>query len=119
MSERFESQPGDPSNLAVEIDAQIARGLYSNVVLVSRSTTELTLDFAYAQPHARVVVQARIILAPANARELIHRRKQLDGHHALSVRIGRAVWPRSTAADLVLAGQVAPERATTCCGYSR
>ena len=72
MTERFESPPGDPPNLAVEIDAQVARGLYSNVVLISRSTTELTLDFAYAQPHARVVVQARIILAPANARELIN-----------------------------------------------
>jgi hypothetical protein len=72
MTERFESPPEDLPNLAVEIDAQVARGLYSNVVLVSRSTTELTLDFAYAQPHARVVVQARIILAPDNARELIN-----------------------------------------------
>jgi hypothetical protein len=72
MTERFEPPAADPPNLAVEIDAQIARGLYSNVVLVSRSTTELTLDFAYAQPHARVVVQARIVLAPDNARELIH-----------------------------------------------
>ncbi|HEX4418011.1 MAG TPA: DUF3467 domain-containing protein [Kofleriaceae bacterium] len=57
-------------NLAIEIDAQIARGLYSNVMLVARTPTELTLDFAYAMPHDRVVVQARIILVPHTAREL-------------------------------------------------
>lgn len=70
MIERGEPPAGEP-NLAIEIDAQIARGLYSNVVLVSRSATELTLDFAYAKPHDRVVVQARIILTPHNARELV------------------------------------------------
>lgn len=71
MTEPLETPAGEPHDLEVEIDAQIARGLYSNVVLVSRSRTEVTLDFAYAQPDNRVVVQARIILAPDNARELI------------------------------------------------
>jgi hypothetical protein len=71
VTERREPPAGEQPNLAIEIDAQIARGLYSNVVLVSRSTTELTLDFAYAKPHDRVVVQARIILTPHNARELV------------------------------------------------
>jgi hypothetical protein len=72
MTEQREPPVGEPRNLALEIDAQIARGLYSNVVLVSRSATELTLDFAYAKPHDRVVVQARIILTPHNARELVN-----------------------------------------------
>lgn len=72
MTEQREPPVGEPRNLAIEIDAQIARGLYSNVVLVSRSATELTLDFAYAKPHDRVVVQARIILTPHNARELVN-----------------------------------------------
>lgn len=71
MTEQREP-PAEPPDLAIEIDAQIARGLYSNVVLVSRSATELTLDFAYAKPHDRVVVQARIILTPHNARELVN-----------------------------------------------
>jgi len=51
---------------------QAARCLDSNVVLISRSATELTLDFAYARPHDRVVVQARIIMTPHNARELVN-----------------------------------------------
>jgi hypothetical protein len=71
MTEQREP-PIEQPNLAIEIDAQIARGLYSNVVLVSRSATELTLDFAYARPHDRVVVQARIIMTPHNARELVN-----------------------------------------------
>jgi hypothetical protein len=87
VTERFESPPVDPPNLAIEIDAQIARGLYSNAVLVSRSPTEFTLDFAYAQPHARVVVQARIIMAPGGARELVHLLSaQLDALDALDDR---------------------------------
>jgi hypothetical protein len=61
----------EPASLAIEIDAQIARGLYSNVMLVARSTTELTIDFAYARPHDRAVVQARIILTAHTARELV------------------------------------------------
>ncbi|HEX3476133.1 MAG TPA: DUF3467 domain-containing protein [Kofleriaceae bacterium] len=72
MTEQRKPPAGEQPNLAIEIDAQIARGLYSNVVLVSRSATELTLDFAYAKPHDRVVVQARIILTPHNARELVN-----------------------------------------------
>jgi uncharacterized protein (DUF1778 family) len=71
VTERPEPRADEQPNLAIEIDAQIARGLYSNVVLVSRSASELTLDFAYAKPHDRVVVQARIILTPHNARELV------------------------------------------------
>lgn len=70
MTEQREPPADEQPNLAIEIDAQIARGLYSNVVLVSRSATELTL--AYAKPHDRVVVQARIILTPHNARELVN-----------------------------------------------
>jgi len=58
-------------DVTVEIDSAIARGLYSNLVLVNRSRTELTIDFAYMQPDDRAVVQARIILAPSNARELV------------------------------------------------
>jgi hypothetical protein len=58
-------------DITIEIDPAIARGAYSNLVLVNRSRTELTIDFAYLQPGDRAVVQARIILAPANARELV------------------------------------------------
>jgi uncharacterized protein DUF3467 len=72
VTEQRDPPASEHPDLAIEIDAQIARGLYSNVVLVSRSATELTLDFAYAKPHDRVVVQARIILTPHNARELVN-----------------------------------------------
>jgi hypothetical protein len=66
------AQPADADrDITVEIDPAIARGAYSNLVLVNRSRTELTIDFAYMQPDDRAVVQARIILAPANARELV------------------------------------------------
>ena len=70
-------------DVTVEIDAAIARGAYSNLVLVNRSRTEITIDFAYMQPDDRAIVQARIILAPSNARELVELlTRQLDADDA-------------------------------------
>jgi hypothetical protein len=70
-------------DVTVEIEASIARGVYSNLVLVNRTRSELTIDFAYMQPDDRAVVQARIILAPSNARELIELlTRQLDAQDA-------------------------------------
>jgi hypothetical protein len=76
------AQPADADrDITIEIDPAIARGAYSNLMLVNRSRTELTIDFAYMQPDGRAVVQARIILAPANARELVELlTKQLAAH---------------------------------------
>ena len=51
-------------------------GLTAGMGYEFRATRHLTLgpqvDFAYAKPHDRVVVQARIILTPHNARELVN-----------------------------------------------
>lgn len=71
MTEPVAPPAGADRDITIEIDPAIARGAYSNLVLVNRSRTELTIDFAYMQPDDRAVVQARIILAPANARELV------------------------------------------------
>ena len=57
--------------LEVLLDPAIARGSYANLVFVSRSRTEITLDFAYVQPEDRAVVQARVILALPSAHELV------------------------------------------------
>jgi hypothetical protein len=66
------AQPADAEReITIEIDSAIARGAYSNLVLVNRSRTELTIDFAFVQPENRAFVHARIILAPASARELV------------------------------------------------
>jgi hypothetical protein len=71
MTESPARPTGEEREITVELDPSIARGAYSNLVLVDRSRTELTIDFVYLQPGDRAVVQARIILAPASARELI------------------------------------------------
>ena len=65
------TEDADRPDLEIEIDPDIARGLYANLVLVNRTRTELTLDFAYVQPDDRATVQARVVLAPDNARELV------------------------------------------------
>jgi Protein of unknown function (DUF3467) len=55
----------------VEIDAATARGAYANVVMVNHTRTELTVDFAYLQPDGHALVQARVVLARATARDLV------------------------------------------------
>lgn len=80
MTELIAATAEGDRDLAVEIDSAIARGQYSNLVLVNRTRSELTIDFAYMQPGDRAVVQARIILTPSNARELVDLlTRQLEG----------------------------------------
>ena len=83
MTEPLVASTDADRDVTVEIDSAIARGAYSNLVLVNRSRTEITIDFAYMQPDDRAIVQARIILAPSNARELVALlTRQLDADDA-------------------------------------
>ena len=63
--------PGDgAAEIEVEIHPAVARGLYSNMVVVSHTQDEFTLDFVYVQPQGTGTVQARLIVTPDRARQL-------------------------------------------------
>jgi hypothetical protein len=57
-------------DLELEMDASIARGVYSNVILVSHSREEFTLEFAYMQPSNRALVHTRVIVPAGHVHEL-------------------------------------------------
>jgi hypothetical protein len=61
---------GTPVDLELEIDPAVAHGVYSNVLLISHSRDEFTLEFGYMQPNHKVLLQARVILPISQAREL-------------------------------------------------
>jgi hypothetical protein len=61
---------GPPVDLELEIAPTIAHGLYSNLVLISHSRDEFTLELAYMQPSNKALLQARVILPIAQVREL-------------------------------------------------
>lgn len=68
-----EQAPHDPNALTiqVEIEDQVAQGVYSNLFLVGFTSEDVTLDFAYLQhasPKARI--RSRLVLSPRNAKRL-------------------------------------------------
>lgn len=64
----------------VQIDDELAQGLYSNLVLINHAETEFTLDFAFLPPGGpRAKVRSRIISSPRHTKRLlIALRKNLE-----------------------------------------
>ena len=58
--------------LQVEIDEIIARGLYTNLALITHSETEFLLDFLFLQPQTpKTKVLTRLITSPVHAKRLL------------------------------------------------
>lgn len=65
--EKPQNQP-----IQVELDPAQAEGLYSNLVLIAHSASEVILDFARALPGLpKAKVYARVILTPQHAKSLL------------------------------------------------
>ena len=58
--------------LDVELDEQVAQGHYSNLAIISHSTSEFIVDFATVLPGVQKArVKSRIILTPEHAKRLL------------------------------------------------
>jgi hypothetical protein len=58
--------------IQLQLDEQIAQGLYSNLVLINHTENEFLLDFAFLQPaNARAKVCARVISSPKHTKRLL------------------------------------------------
>lgn len=58
--------------LQVEIDETVARGIYTNLALITHSETELILDFLFLQPQTpKAKVLARLVTSPVHAKRLL------------------------------------------------
>ncbi len=59
-------------NLDVELEEAVAQGNYSNLVIISHSTSEFILDFATVLPGVQKArVKSRLILTPEHAKRLL------------------------------------------------
>ena len=64
----------DPKQQGIdlELDAEVAQGHYSNLAIISHSTSEFILDFATMLPgFPKPKVKSRIILTPEHAKRLL------------------------------------------------
>lgn len=64
--------PPAPQQVSLELGDKEAEGIYSNLCLISHSSSEVILDFARALPGlAKGKVYARIIMTPQHAKSLL------------------------------------------------
>lgn len=72
-------EPPHPK-LQVQIDDDVAQGMYSNLVLINHTENEFVLDFAFLQPaNGRAKVRARVISSPRHTKRLLQAlQKNLD-----------------------------------------
>jgi hypothetical protein len=58
--------------LQIEIDENVARGVYTNLALITHSETELLIDFLFLQPQTpKTKVLARLITSPVHAKRFL------------------------------------------------
>ncbi|MBI3072250.1 MAG: DUF3467 domain-containing protein [Deltaproteobacteria bacterium] len=62
----------DTSKLHIQIDDDVANGVYSNLAMVNHTETEFTFDFIYVQPQQpRAKVRARIITNAKHTKRIL------------------------------------------------
>lgn len=60
------------NELKIELSPEVAHGHYSNLAVISHSPNEFFLDYIAVVPNMpQAKVQARIIMAPENAKNLL------------------------------------------------
>lgn len=72
--EEKQRPPATPHNhpMQIEVGEKEAEGIYSNLCLISHSSSEVILDFARALPGVtKSRVYARIIMTPQHAKSLL------------------------------------------------
>lgn len=65
-------KPTDQNQLNIELSADVAQGIYSNLVIISHASSEFILDFIQHLPGMpKASVKSRIILTPEHAKRLL------------------------------------------------
>ncbi|NDV46390.1 DUF3467 domain-containing protein [Paludibacter sp. 221] len=60
------------NQLNIELSAEVAEGTYSNLAIISHSTSEFVVDFVRIMPGtSKANVKSRIILTPEHAKRLL------------------------------------------------
>ena len=61
-----------PNQINIELDENIAQGIYSNMAIINHSQSEFVLDFVSVMPGVpKSKVKSRIVLTPQHAKRLL------------------------------------------------
>lgn len=70
--EKRGSVPPPHVQIQIELDADVAQGVYANMAMVNHTENEFTFDFIYVQPQApKAKVRARVISSPRHTKRLL------------------------------------------------
>jgi hypothetical protein len=70
MSNNKDQKEGQP--LDIELNEEVAEGIYSNFAIITHSQTEFIVDFVRMMPGVpKGKVKSRIVLAPQHAKRLL------------------------------------------------
>lgn len=59
--------------LNIELSEEVAQGIYSNLAIITHSSTEFVLDYIRVMPGLpKATVKSRIILTPEHAKRFLH-----------------------------------------------
>ncbi len=62
----------NPNQLNIELSDEVAQGIYSNLAIITHSSTEFIIDFIRVMPGVpKAGVKSRIILTPEHAKRLL------------------------------------------------
>lgn len=68
----MENNNETPQPISIELTENIAEGTYSNLAVITHSTSEFVLDFIRVMPNVpKAKVQSRIIMTPQHAKRLM------------------------------------------------
>src|SRR5690606_27857282 len=62
----------EQNELSIELNEEVAEGIYSNLAIITHSTSEFVVDFIRIMPGTpKAKVKSRIILTPEHAKRLL------------------------------------------------
>lgn len=66
------TDPKNPSQISIELNEDTAQGIYSNLAVITHSSSEFVIDFIRIMPGIpKAQVKSRIILTPEHAKRLV------------------------------------------------
>ena len=96
------SDKKDQNQINIELSEEVAQGTYSNLAIITHSSSEFVIDFVRIMPGTpKAKVNSRIILTPEHAKRLMHAMqdniKKFEAMHGpiKNVDMGGPVMPMS------------------------
>jgi hypothetical protein len=90
----MEDNKKDQQGLQLQLRPEVAHGVYSNLALISHSSSGFVLDFAQVLPGIQPEVASRIILAPEHTKRLLQALQENVANYEQT--FGKIVIPNQT-----------------------